>query len=185
MKKKQENELIHLVTIGVLMVIASFVYSPFVAIRKVGFFAIVIGFIPLFYSIFSQKKRFSQAKMQEVDQMSGFEFEQYCYFLLLNSGYDSAVTTNDGPDQGVDVIATKNKEKYAIQCKRWNKKVGNKAIQEIYAGKDYYQLQHAMVITNHYFTDSAKQLAKKLNVHLWDRDTLTKLIETRHYKKEN
>ncbi|NLM67864.1 MAG: restriction endonuclease, partial [Enterococcus sp.] len=89
----------------------------------------------------------------------------------------------DGPDQGVDVIATKNKEKYAFQCKRWNKKVGNKAIQEIYAGKDYYGLQHAIVITNPSFTDSAKQLAKKLNVQLWDRDTLAKQIETYHYKK--
>lgn len=183
MKKKQENELIHFATIGILMVIASFVYPAFAAIRKIGFLAIALGLIPLFYAVISQKKRFSQAKLQEIDKMSCFEFEQYCYFLLLNSGYDSAVTTKDGPDQGVDVIATKNKEKYAIQCKRWNKKVGNKAIQEIYAGKDYYGLQHAIVITNPSFTDSAKQLAKKLNVQLWDRDTLAKQIETYHYKK--
>ncbi|WP_430609074.1 restriction endonuclease [Enterococcus sp. DIV0876] len=38
-------------------------------------------------------------------------------------------------------------------------------------------LDKAIVLTNSYFTDSAKELPQRLNVALWDRSTLTKMTE--------
>ncbi|WP_244323956.1 restriction endonuclease [Enterococcus casseliflavus] len=88
-------------------------------------------------------------------------------------------------DQGIDVIASKNGCKHGIQCKRWKNKVGNKAVQEVYAGIGYYSLDKAIVLTNSYFTESAKQLAAKLDVELWDRSKLIKMIEAVHTNDKN
>jgi len=96
---------------------------------------------------------------------------------LAKHQFEQIKLTKDYGDQGIDVIATKNGITYGIQCKRWKKNVGNKAIQEVYAGIGYYSLDQAIVLTNSYYTESAKQLSQKLNVELWDRKTLTKMIE--------
>ena len=39
---------------------------------------------------------------------------------------------------------------YAIQCKRYNAPVGVKAVQEAYAGRDYYDRMVGCVLTNQY-----------------------------------
>lgn len=184
MKKKEEKEFISMITIGSLLVIGSYAYMGLVPLRKFGWLAIGVGLLPLLYNILSEKKRFSKAKITEIDEMSGLEFEDYVVYLLLNSGYQKAENTGEGPDQGVDVRAVKDKVKYGIQCKRWKNKVGNKAIQEIHAGKDYYQLDQAIVVTNSFFTASAKELAKRLNIELWDRTAVIQMIEKVHQQKK-
>ena len=177
MKKKEESQLINLFVVGVLMVIASFLYPMARPLRLMGVMAIVIGIVPFLYGTLSEKKRHSRAKISEIDEMKGYEFERYIVFLLLNNGYQNGSDTGEGLDQGVDVRATKEGVTYGIQCKRWKKRVGNKAVQEIHAGKDYYKLDRGIVVTNNYFTNSAKQLAKKLKIELWNRDDLMKMIE--------
>lgn len=109
--------------------------------------------------------------------MNEKEFEEYAAFLISKNQFEQIKITKDYGDQGIDLIATKNGIKYGIQCKRWKKNVGNKAIQEVYAGIGFYSLDKAVVLTNSYFTDSVKQLSKKLNVELWDRNELNKMIE--------
>ena len=47
-----------------------------------------------------------------------------------------------------------------------------KAVMEIYAGRDYYDRMVGVVMTNQYFTQPAVELAKKLNIMLWDRGYL-------------
>ena len=58
--------------------------------------------------------------------------------------------------------------KYGIQCKYYSHPVGNKAIQEAYAGADFYDCDAAMVMTNNTFTRAARELAEKLEVELWE-----------------
>ena len=50
--------------------------------------------------------------------------------------------------------------------------MGVKAVQEAYAGRDYYDRMVGVVITNHYFTQPAVEAARKLKILLWDRDYL-------------
>ena len=42
-------------------------------------------------------------------------------------------------------------------------------MQEVYAGRDYYDRMVGVVMTNQYFTQPAVELAGKLNIMLWDR----------------
>ncbi len=48
---------------------------------------------------------------------------------------------------------------------------------EAIAGKNYYQANNCMVITNSTFTKAAKELAASNNVKLWDRKILIEKIK--------
>jgi restriction system protein len=66
--------------------------------------------------------------------------------------------------------------KIAVQAKRWSRKIGNKAIQEIFTAKTFYNCNRAWVITNNFFTKPAIDLAKSCNVELYDRNGLIQII---------
>lgn len=85
--------------------------------------------------------------------------------------------TPDSGDFGADLYMEKDGKTYVIQAKCYNSKVGIKAIQEIVAAKSYYKAENAIVITNNYFTEAAKELAKNNNVMLCERPDLIKLVE--------
>ena len=111
-------------------------------------------------------------KPRAMDLMEGHEFEYYCAELLKNHGFQEVEVTKGSGDFGADILAEKDGVSYAIQCKRYDGPVGVNAIQEVYAGKDYYDCMVGAVMTNQYFTTPAVEAAKKLKILLWDRDYL-------------
>lgn len=120
--------------------------------------------------------------MARVDKMEGHEFERFTADLLRKLGYERVEVTPGSGDQGVDVIAVKDGKRHAIQCKRYSQKLGNKPVQEVFAGKTIYGCSVAVVLTNNYFTDGAKEAAKATGVELWDRDTLRRMLDYANYK---
>lgn len=116
--------------------------------------------------------------IDEIDKnMDGFDFEKYSSKLLSDNGFEKIYVTKCSNDFGVDVVAYKDDVKYSIQCKKYSSTVGISAVQEVIASKVMNDSHVAVVLTNNYFTKSAKELAKKNNVLLWDRDKLEELIE--------
>ncbi|PPD49859.1 MAG: hypothetical protein CTY13_02610 [Methylobacter sp.] len=114
--------------------------------------------------------------INDVDLMNGVEFEELLAELFFKMGYESETTKATG-DQGIDVIASKNGNRIGIQAKCYSSSVGNSAIQEAVAGKNHYRLDKAIVVTNNFFTDSAKQLAQSNSIILWDRHILKEKID--------
>ena len=86
--------------------------------------------------------------------MSPIEFEQRCADYLSLRGWESTTTKGSG-DQGVDVVACKNNIVLVVQCKKYSKPVGNKAVQEIIAAKAYMQATFAAVVSNQTYTPAA------------------------------
>lgn len=113
----------------------------------------------------------------EFDLLEGHEFERYCAELLKKSGFQEVEVTRGSGDYGVDILAQKEGVTYAIQCKCYNAPVGVKAVQEAYAGRDYYDRMVGAVLTNQYFTQPAVEAAQKLKILLWDRGYLEDMIE--------
>lgn len=111
------------------------------------------------------------------DTMEGHEFEYFCANLLRKSGYENVNVTQGSGDQGIDIIAYREGIKYGIQCKCYSSDIGNKAIQEVFAGKTFYECHVGVVLTNRYFTKSAVELAQKNGIILWDRDKLISMID--------
>lgn len=100
--------------------------------------------------------------------ITGHEYEHVCAKKLKKQGFTNVKVTKGSGDQGIDIIAHKDGKKYGIQCKYYSSPVGNWAVQEAFAGSRYYDCDYAVVMTNTTFTKSAKELANKIGVELWE-----------------
>jgi len=118
-----------------------------------------------------------KCEVNELDEIEGHDFEYYCAELLKKRGFIDVVVTKGSGDYGVDVLAEKDGVTYGIQCKAYTTPVGVKAVQEAFAGKEYYDRMVGAVLTNQYFTKPAVEAAKKLKILLWDRGYLDSMIE--------
>lgn len=111
-----------------------------------------------------------------IDRMSGRDFELYVADIFSILGYEAFLTPETG-DQGVDIILKKNDESIAVQTKRYSTSIGNSAVQEVIAGRIYYNCSRGIVITNNFYTRSAHELSVSDGlVELINRDGLEKLI---------
>lgn len=119
------------------------------------------------------------------EDMEGHEFECYCADLLEHRGFVEVEVTKGSGDYGIDILAEKEGVTYAIQCKRYAAPVGVKAVQEAYAGRDYYDRMVGVVMTNQYFTTPAVEAAKKLKILLWDGGYLESMLEELSPGKES
>lgn len=112
-----------------------------------------------------------------LDLMEGHDFEYFCAELLRRRGFREVEVTKGSGDYGIDILAEKDGITFAIQCKCYAAPVGVKAVQEAYAGRDYYDCMVGAVLTNQYFTAPAVEAAKKLKILLWDRGYLESMLE--------
>jgi hypothetical protein len=103
--------------------------------------------------------------------MSGTQFEIFVADLLEAMGYDARVLGGSG-DQGVDVIVQYRGGRVAVQCKNYSKAVGNKPVQEVYAGSRFHGCNNAWVVAPAGFTKGAVELARKVGVTLYDVQAL-------------
>ncbi|WFB59684.1 restriction endonuclease [Paenibacillus sp. BR1-192] len=118
---------------------------------------------------------FDRITIDDVDLMSGRQFEEFLCNIFAGMGYKCTLTKLSG-DQGIDIILEKNGYKIGVQSKCYSTAVGNKAIQEVTAGLNHYGLDKGIVVTNNYFTTSAIELANSNKVSLWDRKVLADKI---------
>lgn len=103
--------------------------------------------------------------------MTPYEYEQYCGRMLENTGWKARVT-QASVDQGVDILAEKDGRRLFVQCKLYSRPVGNKAVQEISAGKQYEHADIAAVVSNQSFTPAARKLAEANRVMLMHHSEL-------------
>lgn len=129
-------------------------------------------------AIFNQKNQSTNENLVIPNNLDGYEFEKFCCDLLEKNGYTDVTQTQLSGDNGIDILANKDGIKYAIQCKCYTGKLGNKAVQEAYTGLKMYNCDIGVVMTNSYFTESAINTAEQTRIRLWDRDYLTGMLNT-------
>ncbi|MCF0056623.1 restriction endonuclease [Dyadobacter sp. CY356] len=117
----------------------------------------------------------SEVDIYTIDQMSPYQFETYIANLYKNNGYRVETTKITG-DQGADVVLEKFGERFVIQVKLYSSPVGNKAVQEVCAAIKHYNAHQGIVITNNYFTPSARELSISNQITLIDRNQLKAMI---------
>jgi hypothetical protein len=103
--------------------------------------------------------------------LDGIEFENLVAKLFSDAGFRVRGTpaTND---QGADIIARKAGYQVVVQAKRYSGSVGNAAVQEVIAAREYYTADEAWVVTSSTFTSSARDLANRSRVSLFDGEAL-------------
>lgn len=116
----------------------------------------------------------STLQRADVHGMDGIAYEHHCAEILTAHGWATTVTKASG-DQGVDVIARRGDMKLVLQCKRYSAPVGNKAVQEVIAARQFEDATHAAVVSTAPYTDSARALAHKTGVYLISQEQLPQL----------
>ena len=132
---------------------------------------IFVNIILILYFVFRKRKH------HEWDDMEGHEFEYFCADLLRRRGFKEVIVTKGSGDFGIDILAERDGISYGIQCKNYSSPIGVKAVQEVYAGRDYYDCMVGVVMSNQYFTGPAVEAAKKLKIVLWDRGYIEEMLE--------
>lgn len=122
------------------------------------------------------KEMLIKNEMDLLDRSTGLDFEIEIAKLLPFIGFSDISISKASGDQGIDIFAKKEGETFGFQCKKYSSSVGNKAVQEVISGREFYNLEHAIVITNNVFTTSASELARKANVDLWNRMNIKQII---------
>ena len=128
-------------------------------------------------AIFTVRFFRNRSRGSEMDDMEGHEFEYFCADLLRDNGFTEVEVTRGSGDYGVDILAEKDGITYAVQCKCHTDPIGIRAVQEVYAGRDYYDRMVGVVMTNQYFTSAAVHAAEKLKILLWDRGYVEAMME--------
>jgi HJR/Mrr/RecB family endonuclease len=126
-------------------------------------------------SLLSDSSGDTLVSIDEIDKISGYEFESLLKKLFEKKGY-LVTHTSLSKDQGADLILEKFGERIVVQAKNWTNNVGNSAIQEVVASIKHYDANKSIVISSSGFTSSAIDLARSNFVELWDRPKLSAIL---------
>lgn len=122
------------------------------------------------------RARIRALTIADVDNMDGSTFEHYIALLLMCEGYTQIEVTKGSGDMGVDILASKDCLRYAIQVKRYSGKVPRQAVSDAVGGKDYYSCNAAMVVTNSHLTEKSVEFAQRVGCKVIDREILADWI---------
>jgi restriction system protein len=110
----------------------------------------------------------------DADALDPGNYELHCAHVLRECGWKAEVLGGSG-DQGADVIAERGTTRVVIQCKKYSRSVGNKAVQEVIGGQMMHRAHAAAVVSNAAYTKSARELARMTKVLLLHHTELLSL----------
>ena len=122
------------------------------------------------------RKHPNSISMEDIDKMSGIEFEHFVANLLKIQGYTN-VRLTEKYDYGVDIIAVKDGITWGIQTNRYSGLVKASAVRQVVTRLRIYNCNNAMVVTNSYFSKVATKLAKSNDCKLVDGINLLSLLD--------
>lgn len=184
MMSKRKNSFITVIAFFIIILIIIILVdminnSPGILWVLAGFIIVLILSCIYFHYKFSQRAYSDpEIELHKIDQLEGYQFEEYIAKLLSDCGYADVIVTQRSGDYGADITAFHEEEIIGFQCKRASHNIGVQGVKDIAAGMQYYDCDQGVVVTNRHFTRQAQALAQKCGIELWDRDTLRQLIET-------
>ena len=174
---------------GIVLLNTVGMYDSFLA--GISYFFIIAGvliiIVTIICSIISSIKKKKQEELlnnailstgiNQVDNLSPYEFEEWITRFLNLNGYD-AITTKRSGDFGADVIAFKDNIKIAVSCKKYVGNLGVKCVQEIIGAMDYYDANEGWVVsTSPHFSKQAYDLAHSRGVKLFTKNDLALMLD--------
>jgi hypothetical protein len=105
--------------------------------------------------------------------MTPKQFEELVCEHFSNKGYKAEATSYSN-DYGVDVFATKGKEKIAVQAKMYGggtRKINRQMVMELHGAKDYFDCTKAVIATDGILLADATEVANKLKIEILNIDS--------------
>jgi len=114
-----------------------------------------------------------------IEGMSWQAFEMLVGEAFRQRGFSALETGGGGADGGVDLVLSKGREKYLVQCKQWRAlKVGVTIVHELYGVMAAQGATGGFVVTSGTFTADAIDFAKGRNIDLIDGPKLGVMIRS-------
>lgn len=115
-----------------------------------------------------RRRLVSNLSPERLAALSWRDFERMTAGYFEKQGY-RVRESKSGADGGVDVYATKNGERFLIQCKHWRaNQVGVGIVRELYGLLCATGANGAFVVTSGHFTKPARDFARGRNIDLID-----------------
>ena len=146
-----------------LFVVLAVLYKPFGLFLLNILVSIIKSIIYLFNKFTIRKAR--NIETIKIDQLNCLEIVHYLETLFQKQGYETELS-EDSNEIASDLIINKGARKYIVQTKLKDNNVDVKAIREVIWEVRNYEANGAIIITNQYFTSSAKKLAKSKDIRL-------------------
>lgn len=173
-KKDTTSELISMFGFGIVGITVYQTNSIGLGIFLALFFLAIIFSLMAIKSS-KERQRIRKSGIEEIDKMTGIQFEEFLRLLFMDFGYDVKRTPKSG-DYGADLVLEKNQKRIVVQAKRYKSTVGIKAVQEVSSARLHYKAHETWVITNSTYTAAAKKLAESNKVRLIARDQLISIL---------
>ncbi len=96
------------------------------------------------------------------------EYEQLVASYFADLGYEVEITSYTN-DFGLDVVATRDNSKIAIQAKMFgdtSRKINRQMVMELHGVKDYFDCDKAIIATNGEVIENAREVATKLDIDI-------------------
>ncbi len=117
-------------------------------------------------------------EIKDIINLSPNDFEMLISNLVEEQGY-KVNRFAPGEDIGIDIVARDEEESIAIQVKKYiNRKVNLSMVYHTYGAAAYYDCAKSIIATLGELTPKAMEAAKKLNVEVWDKNTLLTFIQS-------
>jgi restriction system protein len=146
--------------------------------------AVVFLVLALFLVVvwYIQRSANSKAIDTDFDFMDEAVFERYLALLFTRMGYQ--VRRVHYADNVSTLMATSNGVSYVIQARRNRRKVGIRAIEDAIATRKHLKCERAIVVTNHFFSSQARQIAKANQVLTLDRYDLIREMKRMNIQQD-
>lgn len=119
--------------------------------------------------------------IEEIDEMSGIEFEDFLYWYFRVNNYE-VIRSAHSNDCGIDLIVnftneeTGEKQSIGIQAKRWNSPVPKNELIKMEEGRTLYKLDFLFIITTSRLTSEAKYYANSKNIEIKEREFVIRIL---------
>jgi len=114
-----------------------------------------------------------------LNQMSWPQFERLVGETLRRMGYQITENAGAGPDGGIDLRATRDGQRYIVQCKQWRTyRVGVSVVREHFGIVTAEGAAGGFVVTSGRFTEEAVEFAVGKPIVLIDGERLSKAVAT-------
>lgn len=115
------------------------------------------------------------------------EYEHIVAEYFKAKGYKTTVSQYSN-DYGIDVFATKGKEKIAIQAKMFGgstRPINRQMVMELHGAKDYFDCTKAIIATDGRIIDNALEVANKLKIEILNVLAVRTSSKTKKSTKSN
>lgn len=127
--------------------------------------------------ILRKEREEQMKKVNFIFDLTPREFENEIAAIYSKLGYEVKITTYTN-DKGVDVIAIKEKVKFAIQCKRLQKDkvISRPELQKLYGGMASVKARRGIFVTTCKFSAPALEFARNNRIECIDLEQLVEII---------